>query len=88
MNLDSKRALRRHRLARMKALCLRQVKFRFPRLPEYWREQVNHLYRNRHVCSCDMCCNPRRNGWTKDPRTRQEQASALSAREQINFGGS
>jgi hypothetical protein len=75
---DSKRALRRHHLERIKLLVLEQVKADFPLSPEIWRQQTIQRYRNRTRCSCWMCGNPRRQACRVASKlTRQEQMQAL-----------
>ena len=45
-------------------------------------EDMVHNCDNLKVCSCDMCCNVRRNPWAKGELTKQELASELSEKEQ------
>lgn len=40
--------------------------------PEYWhgseesrQKHIKQMAENRHPCSCDACCNPRRSGYRK-----------------------
>jgi hypothetical protein len=63
INMESKRALRRHHAIRIKRKVYRQLKF------TRWIKDATEAelfvmvcrrWQNRKPCSCVMCCNPRR----------------------------
>lgn len=77
------RAIRRHHAARIKAATRRwgeRVVFKlrtfdFNRDPAWrdWTQEekdrwVQRTWQNPKVCSCEMCCNPRRGRWHKKDR--------------------
>lgn len=81
---ETKRALRRHHVQRVKQLVLKQVKACSLISPNHQKMQMLCRYRNRKPCSCWMCGNPRRAKTRAFSRlTRQEQVAALNADEQI-----
>ena len=75
----SKRALRRHQRARILACSVSILEFREP-----WNTEVRTLERakrradNMAVCSCNMCCNPRRSKINVPRQTRAEIKSGLA----------
>lgn len=83
---ETKRALRRHHLIRIKARTLANAKASMPNEPHLWPSQVIDRYRNRSDCSCWMCGNPRRHFSCRKALklTRQEKEAAMREREELD----
>lgn len=72
------RSKRRHHKERMKRKARRIAEIIWGYLSSSFRREdiVENMIKNAdHLksCSCDSCCNPRRSGWNKKKRTRQEE---------------
>ena len=44
-------------------------------------KEIGILARQGKLCSCEMCCNPRRSEWRTDRRTLQERRNELEYNE-------
>jgi len=86
---NRKRAKRRYMKQKMKSKARKIAKYVWgwgTRYRDAWydEERVNHFAchaaDNLKLCSCEMCCNPRRHG----EKTMQERRMEESFREQLN----
>ena len=89
------RAERRHHAARMKkrAKFIIETQWWFTNLEAYYEpgnknhsaeQTANRMFNNMKVCSCYMCCNERRNPYTDNPLTMQEQKALDSYYDQLD----
>ena len=72
------RALRRHHYKRMKKRAVKMLKA----WEHHGVDAAAKWANNKAICSCDMCCNQRRNGWGT-PLTMSERKAENSADLQI-----
>ena len=83
------RAERRHHHNRMKKKTesFLTLKWYADNQEEKFKKLVNRLCENRKICSCEMCGNPRRNGYAKmsDRYSLQEKKNAISFKEELDF---
>jgi hypothetical protein len=81
------RSERRHHRERMinRVKNFKWIQPKYYHGPEEQRQKyIRELADTRHPCSCDMCCNPRHNGWARDERlTMQERRHIYDDKEYL-----
>lgn len=86
MEKESKRALRRHHRMRMIKRAMRKFREWSWNYDEEWvKRSALQSHSHMAVCSCNMCCNERRNPWLtkKEKLTFQERRNLLTFEEEI-----
>lgn len=79
------RALRRHHRARMLKGAMLKIRA-WEETPKDLHGRASRRFNNMKGCSCSMCCNERRNPWTKrrDRLTIQERRAEDSFKDTLD----